>query len=1073
MKEFTRLLLLLIAFAHFSILQAQTLVPGGPVSGNWQLVNSPYLIQGSVIVQNGQTLTIEPGVQVIFQGSHQMFIQGRILAQGTVTDSVKFTASNISTGWRGIRFDNTPNTNDSSKFSYCNIQYAKNTAALSEGNGGGMYINLFSKISIQHTVFKNCLTSCVQCNGNNGNGAGLYTNVPLKLKQCSFINNEASTQGNGGGVYSTGNNLEITNCLFSGNIAYNYGGLYSSGSNTVVNQCNFIDNGAQLIGGGLGLTGINSLVSETLIQGNSCGDKGGGAYLLDQISIDLCEIDDNTASKGGGVFGQGAVTISKCQFTNNLSNGGVAGGMQTDVGGGGIFLFENGSTLAHNIFINNTSQTFGGGIYSNGSSLTVQNNQLSGNTALTGGGAFFVRLNTGNTANISGNVMTNNSAVSGGAIMLNNNINGIKFHNNTISNNLATNGGAFYAIGNNSVEFKNCIIHSNDASVNGNQFYLSDQSTQPSFQNCNIEGGSADFFTNGNFYIGQYQNNSSVNPLFVNPAAGNGALNYSAASDWSLQAGSPCIDAGQNISTLPVLDIDSNIRKSGAGMDIGAYEKMAACPGTLTPIFNIPNTVCSNSQQPPLPNLAINNIYGFWSPAVINTLNLGPNTYTFTPINGQCAVGVSRTIVVNVSPSASITQNGPIVSCQGNAPTLNSVINNLGTYQWYNNTTAIPGAMNNSFTPVTSGNFSVGITQNGCTTFSASVSVTVHPLPTTPVISASGALSTCSGSTATLSAPNGFTAYLWNNGSTSSSIVADTAGTYSVQVTDANNCQSTSNPYNLINNFEFAPSLCIVGMDSLSGSNRIVWEKQLNERIDSFYVYKESTVANSYTKIGAKAYEDTAFFIDINSNPAVQAYRYKLSILDTCGNESLLSDAHKTIHLTINQGVGNTINLIWNHYEGFTYGSYTIYRGTDSLSMDSLTTIQSSLNSFSDLNAPSGAVYYQIEVINPNGCDPTKYNDYGVTRSNISNNGSAELPILLHNSGALSVSPNPSDKDILLTVPEEWLGLSYLLQDGYGRVIFNERIESTKQLIELNGLASGTYFLRIENQPNLAKIIKQ
>jgi predicted outer membrane repeat protein len=1071
MREFTRLLLILIAFAHCSYTLAQTIVPGGPVSGNWSVANSPYLVQGSVIVQNGQTLTIDPGVQVVFQGSHQLFVQGRILAQGTATDSIKFSASNTSTGWRGIRFDNTPITNDTSKFSYCTIQFAKNVAALSDGNGGGMYVNFFPKISLQHTVFRNCVSSCVQCNGNNGNGAGLYTNVPLKLKHCSFINNEASLQGNGGGVYCTGNNLELYDCLFSGNVAYNFGGLYSSGSNTEVDQCAFINNSAQQNGGGIGLTGTNSMVSETVIQGNSSGDKGGGAFLLDQISMDLCEVDDNTASKGGGVFGQGAITISKCQITNNLANGGMAGSMQTDVGGGGIFLFENGSLLAHNVFINNTALTFGGGIYSHGSSMTVQNNQLSGNTALTGGGAFFARMNTGNTATINGNVMTNNSAVSGGAIMLNNNINGLKFHNNTISNNLATNGGAFYAVGNNSVEFRNCIIHNNDASANGNQFYLSDQSTQPSFQNCNIEGGSAEFFTNGNFYIGQYLNNISVNPLYINPAVGNGAVNFSPTSDWSLQASSPCIDAGQNISTLPVLDIDSNIRKSGAGMDMGAYEKMAACPGTLTPIFNVPNTVCSNSQPQPLPNLAINNIYGFWNPSVINTLNPGPNTYTYTPINGQCAVSVSRTIVVNVSPSASITQSGPFVACQGNTPTLNSVINNLGTYQWYNNTTAIPGAMNSSYAPVTSGNFSVGITQNGCTTFSAPVSVTVNPLPTIPVISATGALSTCSGSTSTLSAPGGFTSYLWNNGSTSSAIVADTAGIYSVQVTDANNCQSTSNPYNLINNFEFAPQLCIVGLDSLSGSNRIVWEKQMNERIDSFYVYKESTVANSYTKIGAKAYEDTAFFIDINSNPAVQAYRYKLSILDTCGNESLLSEPHKTIHLTINQGVGSTMNLIWNHYEGFSFGSYNIYRGTDSLSMDSLTTIQSSLNSFSDLNAPSGVVYYQIEVINPNGCDPTKYNDYGVTRSNISNNGASGLHIF--GTDEVIIFPNPTSGVATLEVTSGILGKQYFIVDAFGRTLHSSFVESTNQILDLTSLSKGTYFLKIEGNASPRKVIIQ
>ena len=51
----------------------------------------------------------------------------------------------------------------------------------------------------------------------------------------------------------------------------------------------------------------------------------------------------------------------------------------------------------------------------------------------------------------------------------------------------------------------------------------------------------------------------------------------------------------------------------------------------------------------------------------------------------------------------------------------------------------------------------------------------------------------------------------------------------------------------------------------------------MTQGIDSFYVYKESNVSNIYTKIGATDYNDLAVFIDINSNPAVQAYRYKIS----------------------------------------------------------------------------------------------------------------------------------------------------------------------------------------------------
>lgn len=57
---------------------ADTIVPGGNVSGTWTASGSPYLVQGKILVPSGQTLTIQPGVQVIFQGSYEFANTGRI-----------------------------------------------------------------------------------------------------------------------------------------------------------------------------------------------------------------------------------------------------------------------------------------------------------------------------------------------------------------------------------------------------------------------------------------------------------------------------------------------------------------------------------------------------------------------------------------------------------------------------------------------------------------------------------------------------------------------------------------------------------------------------------------------------------------------------------------------------------------------------------------------------------------------------------------------------------------------------------------------------------------------------------
>ena len=48
---------------------ADTIVPGGYVSGTWTAAGSPYLVQGDITVHADSTLNIEPGVEVNFQGT--------------------------------------------------------------------------------------------------------------------------------------------------------------------------------------------------------------------------------------------------------------------------------------------------------------------------------------------------------------------------------------------------------------------------------------------------------------------------------------------------------------------------------------------------------------------------------------------------------------------------------------------------------------------------------------------------------------------------------------------------------------------------------------------------------------------------------------------------------------------------------------------------------------------------------------------------------------------------------------------------------------------------------------------
>jgi hypothetical protein len=424
---------------------------------------------------------------------------------------------------------------------------------------------------------------------------------------------------------------------------------------------------------------------------------------------------------------------------------------------------------------------------------------------------------------------------------------------------------------------------------------------------------------------------------------------------------------------------------------------------------------------------------------------------------------------VTCTHTATIIQSGPLTECVGDSILLSSNTDPTFTYQWNRNGIPVSGATNSSFYPYQSGSYTVTIYQNNCPVTSGGITLTFNALPAVPTINSNGTITPCTGGTITLTAPSGMNSYLWNLGATSSSISVSQSGNYFVTVTNSFGCERTSNLFPVNASNMAPPQVCIVGIDSLTNENRIVWEKPLTLGIDSFYVYKESNVSNVYTKIGATDYNDLAVFLDVNSNPAVQAYRYKISALDTCGVETNVGDFHKTIHLTINQGVGGAWNLIWSHYEGLNFGSYNIYRGTSLSNMALLTTIQSNLNSYSDLTPPSGAVYYQIEVVNPVNCDPTKILNYGVSKSNIVNNGQGSINEELISS--LQIYPNPTNATLTLEVSTDLIGKTYFIMDFAGRIIQQGKINSFKEQLDLHGVSKGSYFLQVEGKA--IQVIKQ
>jgi hypothetical protein len=346
----------------------------------------------------------------------------------------------------------------------------------------------------------------------------------------------------------------------------------------------------------------------------------------------------------------------------------------------------------------------------------------------------------------------------------------------------------------------------------------------------------------------------------------------------------------------------------------------------------------------------------------------GNNPETYNYFTNGSIPQANATTLVPCSINASMRVYGPSIICHGDSIKLEVDTGNNMSYQWTRNNILIPGATTNVLYASATGEYKVFINNTLCSVVSDPFNLSNYPVEP-PVISSTGDISPCSNDSMMLSTSQ-YSTYLWSNGKTTQNNWVSVSGNYYVIVTDHYGCKVKSYDYTVNAAAMEPPSICLVTVDSLSGKNLIVWERPATTVIDSYYIYKESTQAGIYNLIGKLGYNDLSVFLDTNSNPTVKADRYRISIIDTCGIESAPSQVHKTMHLTINKGINGENNLIWDYYEGFTFSTYKILRGTNPGNMRTIALIQNNLTSYSDINPPMGLLFYQVVVVKPDPCYP-------------------------------------------------------------------------------------------------------
>jgi hypothetical protein len=327
MTRFLVLLTLFVFLFPFRVpAECVTFVSGTIINQTWTSDQSPYCVEDDI---NVAILTIQPGVEIAFQGNYQFDVAGKLTAVGAADNPIVFTVSETNAdGWQGITFNN---TQPGSQLIHCRVEKATN---------GGIHI------IDSAPIIKNCIFSNNSINRNFGTflGAGIHADVSngllvvenseIKNNISSFFTSSTigrSTSGGAGGLFLSGNVL-LKNCLIS--------------ENSTDVECQ--QGSGCLPGGGH----VSSL--------------GGGIYARDNITLENCIVRDNLAMVTGSAI---LTTMSS--------------------GGGGIYFNTGELTLRNSIFSNNSttascncsgSSAISSGIHINSGIVNVENCSITKNT---------------------------------------------------------------------------------------------------------------------------------------------------------------------------------------------------------------------------------------------------------------------------------------------------------------------------------------------------------------------------------------------------------------------------------------------------------------------------------------------------------------------------------------------------------------------------------------------------------------------------------------------------------------------------------------------------------------------
>jgi len=326
----------------------------------WRAKKSPYVVKEDIMLEEGSTLEIEPGVKVELAAGKSIQVRGKLLAVGTPEEPIVFTAHDKEP-WKNIYFtDFCPDAVVSESGAYVDGTVMKHCIV---EKGQGVYIRFGAPLIAECTI-----------RGNLSSGIRVEFGAPRLVGNRIYGNSTQSdsASGNGGGIIAyTDKPTLIADNIVHNNISHGGrdggGGVYVyavDGARVVVRNNIIFGNTSSRFGGGIYAYG--ALIEDNTVIGNEAVERGGGIYAVESRIVDNL-VQSNTSGRGGGIYAESGDVVSNSIVRNTA--------LRPE--GGALYYFGSDDVLSNSLVANTAGGEDGcGGIYVSGNPTIKGNNVI-------------------------------------------------------------------------------------------------------------------------------------------------------------------------------------------------------------------------------------------------------------------------------------------------------------------------------------------------------------------------------------------------------------------------------------------------------------------------------------------------------------------------------------------------------------------------------------------------------------------------------------------------------------------------------------------------------------------------